>query len=81
MRAEEINTHARKHPFEPFRIFLSDGSSLDVRHSELIVVTRTNVYVAIPSRRGGLPDKSVWVDPIHVTRVELINGHRRRGRH
>ncbi|GEM_PF-4033809 len=63
----------------PFRLFLIDGSSHDVRHLEWIVVTRTNVLIAAPPRRGIIPDRSVWVDPIHITRVEPLNDRGRRG--
>ena len=36
-------------PFRPFRIHLSDGRSLEVRHSELVLVGRRTAYVFFPS--------------------------------
>ena len=74
MRPEEIQRHVAKRPFEPFRVSLSDGSSIVVEHPELILVTRTSVTIAVRPRPGALPVINVFVDPIHVTRVDPVNG-------
>lgn len=64
----------RQEPFHPFRIFLSDGATHDVRHLEMIVVTERTVVLAIQRGEERVPSQAIWWDPMHVTRVELING-------
>lgn len=74
MRVEEIFAHVGKRPFKPIRLFLSDGSAHDVRHPELVFVTRREVVIALPPMRGGIPERAVYIDPVHVTRIEPLNG-------
>jgi hypothetical protein len=80
VRAEEILNHVRAQPFHPFRVFVSDGAHYDVHHPDFILVSRTNVNIAFPPRRGRVPERTVFVDPVHVTRIEPLNGHKRRSK-
>ena len=75
MRAEEILLHVKRQPFHPFRVFVSDGATYDVRHPEMIVVTQRTVVLAIQRGDERVPEEAAWCDPVHVTRIELINGH------
>jgi len=70
MNAEQILAHLRKQPFEPFRIFMSDGSSYEVRHPELAIVRRREVVIALPQIPDRLAKRLVYCDPLHVTRIE-----------
>lgn len=80
MRAEEILVHLRKLPFVPIRIHLSDGSSYVVHRRELMLVTRREVVIGPSPGKGDIPERSVYCDPVHVTRIEQItpNGRGRR---
>ena len=72
MNAEQVREHLRKQPFQPFRLFMSDGSSYEVRHPEFALVTRREITIALAPRSGDLPERAVYCDPLHVTRIELI---------
>ena len=74
MRANEILRQQRTRPFKPIRIHLSDGASYDVRHPEMMMVTAAVVFIALAPEKDGVPDRSVYCDPLHVTRIEPING-------
>ncbi len=74
MRPNVILAHVRKQPFVPFRVHISDGASYDVPHPEMILVTSNTVVIAQPPIAEGVPEHSVLCDPIHVTRIEPING-------
>jgi len=74
MGAEEIRKHLRKQPFQPFRIFVSDGASYDVRHPEMCYVSRVEVVIGLDTDVDGLPEQSAYIAPMHVTRIEPING-------
>ncbi len=74
MRPEEIRDHVRRQPFEPFRVFVSDGSSDTVKHPELIYVSRGEVVIAQELGEGDIPERSAYIDPVHVTRIEPVDG-------
>jgi hypothetical protein len=71
---ETIQEHLRRQPFQPFRVFLSDGSAHDVRHPEMVLVMRREVIIAVPQQDQELPEHAVYCDPLHITRIEPING-------
>ena len=75
MSPAEIIELQRERPFPGFRIYISDGASYVVRHPEMMLVTRSRVYIAIPpSREGAPPSGAVYCDPVHITRIEPLNG-------
>lgn len=39
----------RKRPFEPFRLLISDGTSYDVRHPEVVLVGIGSLVIGIPA--------------------------------
>lgn len=74
MRASEILGHLRTRPFKAIRIHMSDGASYAVRHPEMMAVTTSVVFIAQPPEKDGVPERSVYCDPLHVTRIEPIDG-------
>jgi len=74
MSPDRILDHLRREPFRPIRVYLSDGSSYEVRHPELALVTRRELVIALPSAEDRLPERSVFCDPLHITRIEPIDG-------
>jgi hypothetical protein len=74
MRPNEIEKHRRKTPFQPFRLILSNGQSYEVRHPEMIFVSRTNVIIATAIGEDNIVEDTIFCDPIHVSNIELING-------
>jgi hypothetical protein len=78
MRADRIRAHLRKEPFRPLRACVSDGSSYDVRHPELMLVTRTEVVIALDPGNDAVPARPVYCDPVHVTRIEPLDGDKRK---
>ena len=66
----EIREHLRKQPFEPFRLHESDGSSFEVPHPDIAFVTSHTVVIGSRPDEDGLPLRSTYVDPIHITPIE-----------
>ncbi|RME38013.1 MAG: hypothetical protein D6788_08265, partial [Planctomycetota bacterium] len=52
----------------------------DVPHPEVILVTRREVVIAQLPEEGEIPERSVYLDPVHITRIEPLDGRRRRRR-
>lgn len=75
MTPESLQGHLRRQPFEPFRVFLSDGSSNEVRHPEMMLVMRREVVIALPRAGEQFARHAVYCDPLHITRVEPIDGN------
>lgn len=74
MTPEAITEHLRAEPFVPCRIFLSDGASYDVRHPELVFILHRKVIIALPRPGETYARHSATCDPMHITRIEPING-------
>jgi len=79
MRHHELREVLREHPFEPFRVQLTNGSAYDVRHPEMALLTRHSLHVVDATRSGGPTDRVVKCDLIHVVAIEPINGRIGRG--
>ena len=73
MYVNEIRDYLRQQPFKPLRLHLSDQSSYEVRHPEMIMVTRTLVLVATRLGADDVPEQLAYLDPIHITRIEPLN--------
>ena len=67
MSPADVLAALRKRPFEPFRIQVSDGTTYDVRHPELVMVGLGALIVGIPA--------SAQEQPVYE-RVETVSlGH------
>ena len=82
MRRDEIVEAIRPGGFRPFRLFVSDGGTFDIRHPEMLMVTRHSAIVGIveKSDSGGsaqaYPDieRTARIDLVHITRLEELQG-------
>jgi len=75
MTAANIRKHLVRQPFRPFRIWLSDRQSFEVRHPDMCMLTPNLIYVGIPHPdEEGIAVEVVDCAMLHVTRVEPING-------
>jgi hypothetical protein len=71
MTFEELREAARKQPFEAFRLILTTGDTLDVRHPDLIMVGRRSAVVGVTDRPNGeVYDRTIKVDLLHVVGIE-----------
>ncbi len=61
-------------PFIPFRLWMSDGGAVDVRHRELALLGRRFSVVGLPDpgATDTLFDRWAVVWYMHVTRVEML---------
>lgn len=74
MTLQDFQTTLRRRPFEPFRLFVSDGGVYDVRHQELCVPGRNSVFIGIKESdtKELAYDEYAIVDLAHITRVEPL---------
>lgn len=74
MEAEELHEKLRTHPFESFRIYVTDGHHYDIKHPEQIMISKRVSYVGISKNGDGPFQKIASISNVHITRVETING-------
>jgi len=75
VRPTDIHEQMKTPPFVPMRLYFSDGSTFDVRHPELLTVTRSVLALTIMGPPGAtLPERVILLDPVHLVRLEPING-------
>ena len=75
MRPTDIYEQTKSRPFVPLRLHFSAGSQFDVRHPEVLIVSRTVLALTIMGPHGNkLPDRVIPLDPVHLVRLEPING-------
>ena len=74
MRYQELHDVLHRNPFEPFWIRLTDGRSHVIRHRDFAWLTRSSVYVGLPSGSDDVPDRAIQCDLLHVVSIEPANG-------
>jgi hypothetical protein len=86
MRREELIEVIHTAPFRPFRLYLSDGRTFDIRHPEMLMVGRHSASVGVQENGGpeqtgqAYPqiDRFALVDLLHVTGIEQMSPPQRR---
>jgi hypothetical protein len=72
---QELLDMLRRRPFAPFRVHLTDGSSYEVRHPDLVMPGARSVAIGLPG--GTLPEgvyeRIVILALIHITRLEPLD--------
>ena len=73
MSPEELRDIVKQHPFERFRLVMTDGASYDIRHPDLLMVGQRTLAVGLTAKPGQtLYDRTVKVDLLHVVRLEPL---------
>jgi hypothetical protein len=74
MAPEELLTVLRQRPFRPFRISLTDGRALDVRHPEMVLPGRRSAVIGLPAPGETEPlyDQRITVDLLHIVSLEPL---------
>lgn len=74
MTAEELIELLAERPFQPLRLFLSDGRSRDIRHPEMAIVSDTIVAIGVPrDNEPRIATKITYCSLAHVVEAEPID--------
>ena len=60
-------------PFKPFRLVMSSGETYEVRHPEMVLLTRTDVLVGVGELDDGIPPEFRICSLLHVATVEPLS--------
>ena len=74
MRAEELRALLDRRPFEPIRLHISSGQTVDIKHPEMALVTRSLVVVGVADSDERVADYAVHYNLLHVVKIEPLTG-------
>lgn len=74
IRMKDIVELGSRQPFQPFRIHVSDGSSHEVAHPELLKVGTNTVLLFTPKTKHNFMafDDCQTISILHITRLETM---------
>jgi hypothetical protein len=73
MRLQELREAVGRRPFVPFRVVMTDGANVEVRHPELCMLgEHGSAIIGVPSAGSTEPlyNRHVIVDISHIVRLE-----------
>ena len=74
MTPSEIKNLVKAQPFKPFRLFMTDGASYEVREPHEAQAFGNAIVVGADRDDSGWPQRIVILDPRLITRMELDAG-------
>ncbi len=73
MTAEELVELLEERPFQPLRLYLSDGRSRDIRHPKMAIVSDSLVAIGVPRDDASkIASKITYCALSHVVEAEPI---------
>ena len=69
-----IKARWRTEPFQPIRVYVSDGWHYDAGRPEMIMVGQTQSVIGLGSSEEKVFEEFAYCDPVHITRIEPIDG-------
>ena len=76
MQRDTLREWLKRQPFQPFRVFLSDGRTFDVRHPRTNLLAQTFIKIGIPEPNSTDPwicDYTEFVPLTQITKVEPLS--------
>ncbi len=73
MTFDDLKAQLDARPFAPFRLYLTDGTTFEVRHPELFMLGRRSVLIGLaanPEQKHY--DRWTTVDLFHIMRTEPL---------
>jgi hypothetical protein len=74
IRAENVRELLKKQPFQPFRMYLSNGQTFEVNHPELAFVTRETIIVSkpVPGSEEPIGEGFKLISVIQINSIEIM---------
>ena len=73
--AADIRERILEHPFQPFRVCLTDGRSFDIHDPSWNLAADAILLIGVPpddDPQSSLPDRHEWVDYRLIAKVEPL---------
>jgi len=69
----DLITVLRARTFGPFRLFMNDGGTFDVKHPELCLVGANSAFVGLNPTEEGMYTRFAILDLVAVSRIEPLH--------
>jgi hypothetical protein len=80
MAPEDLLRFLQRRPFEPIRIVLTDGTTYEVHHPEMVLPARRTAEIGIPQDQGQpIADRILTVSLLQIVRVEPLQATTTKG--
>lgn len=66
MSPKDIEELLQREPFLPFRVFLSDGNTLDITRPLSVATGRNGLFIVLPD------DRWKWIPLRHIASIETL---------
>ena len=76
MRADELRVRLDRRPFEPIRLHISSGQTVDIKHPEMAFVTRSLVVVGVTAADSKVADYAIYYNLLHIVKIEPLNSEK-----
>jgi hypothetical protein len=76
MQRDTLREWLKRQPFQPFRVFLADGRTFDIRHPRTNLLAQTFIKIGIPEPNSTDPlscDYTEFVPLTQITKVEPLS--------
>ena len=73
MHYKTIQEKVYGQPFEPIRLKLTNGSTYEVRHPEMMIVTRRSVAVAVYPDGSDEAEYATFIATEHIVEIEPLS--------
>jgi hypothetical protein len=77
MAPDKIAEFAKRKPFCPFRLYLSDGTVHVVHHPDQIILDQRVCYIGFDADREGVFQRIATVSNTHITHLEPFDPERK----
>jgi len=81
MRANDLGELLQRRPFVPMRLYMSDGTSYEIRHPETYILVRS--YIAIAARdnpKSAVAEHVIFCSLGQIVRAEDIAVQTKKGK-
>lgn len=72
MRGDELKELLVRKPFVPLRLYMTDGTTFDIRHPDNIIVLKSRVDIGVGADARGVVDRVDYCSLLRVVRVEEL---------
>lgn len=73
MNQEAIRAWTRRQPFQPFRVKMTDGTTYEIRHPDMVLADRSCVSLVAPTERD--PNNEIFqfaISYFHIMKIEPL---------
>ena len=72
MQVDSVLEWTRLKPFQPFKLMLTDGEVIEVRHPEIVMPTYHSLVVGSQLDARGVPQHPRFVSYLHIVKIEPL---------